>query len=170
MYYVHGIVIIKVADQNNVWVVVLDLQLVVEPKDIPLDLDYDEDPWDVIKSTDVINENTSQMSTNNHVSPTSSVLQTVRQHLPSGKPESAEEASGTGAIYPYANFNPKINTAGLLNTVGYCNFFRRNNDRLYFSVKNVFFTDGEMGSESQDICRRHDCGFNTTAIVRRRVS
>lgn len=91
-----------------------DLQLMIEPRNVPVDgsEEYDDVPsWELIKSAAVMNP--SPLPIANHHRRT--------QENSCGR---ANTAGTNNKIYMSpAHFNPKINTAGIFNTVGARNFY-----------------------------------------------
>lgn len=75
---------------------ILDLQLLVDKKDMPMDSSMD--PWDMIKSTDVVEPCALPIANHHRI--------TSNQHQ-----------NGTKVVQIPLNFNPKINTTSLFNTV-----------------------------------------------------
>jgi len=86
-----------------------DLQLMIEPRNVPLDgsEDYDEGPsWELIKSTEVIKPSPLPIA-NHH-----------RRTQGNSATRSGNSAGNNNRVYLNpANFNAKINTAGIFNTM-----------------------------------------------------
>ena len=92
----------------------VDLQLMIEPKNIKInygDGPADEDAWELIRSTEVIPP--SPLPKNNNVKRT---LQSNNNGQPTETKTNTNGATTVSQGYPI-NFNPRINTAGLFNTV-----------------------------------------------------
>lgn len=100
----------------------------IEPKNIPLDVDYDEEPWDLIRSTEVIQE-TSPDSINNslknqqhHYAKRPGNNNNFPQPSTGGSKVLSAMSQLGGAVNQYPlTLNSKINTAGIFNTVSLLN-------------------------------------------------
>ena len=53
----------------------------IEPKNIPLDFNYEEDPWEVIRSTEVIHDASPLTNNTNNVTPTLKNQQNHQNHM-----------------------------------------------------------------------------------------
>lgn len=140
-----------------------DLQLVVEKKNIPLDVDdgsgdYEEDQWDMIKTGEVMPPGgggslTDSQDTKSQYSQKTEYNTSGFSSQSSLSMISRVSSAYTNQQYPIS-FNTKINTAGLFTAVRELTIVLTNKEKL-FSHCTIFliFLDGEIGAKSEKFVR-----------------
>src|SRR5687767_7694064 len=90
-----------------------DLQLMIDKKNIPMNGNYDEEPWDVVKSAEIIQACPPPIANHHRVT-------------------MVQQNGNAAKVIP--NFNPKINTVGLFNTVKYLIYSNYSSEILGTSI------------------------------------